>query len=70
MPFLRVTRTGTLPVPLHDGKKAHSLAADGEHIIADTLHNRRRIMFGELALVEELAAYPVEPDAPHAEQEH
>jgi hypothetical protein len=70
--MLRVMPTGDLPVPSHDGTKLRHLKREGApaagHMVPDNLHNRRRILFGELLLLAEGdAALPkAEPDAPAA----
>jgi hypothetical protein len=60
MSYLRVLPAGDLPVPVHDGVSHGRLLREGAppegHLVADTLHNRRRILFGELTLLAEGAA--------------
>jgi hypothetical protein len=55
--YLRVMPVGDHPVPVHDGRKHGWLRREGApaegHLVPDTLHNRRRILFGELTLLAE-----------------
>jgi hypothetical protein len=64
--MLRVMPTGDLPVPSHDGRKHVPLLRAGApaegHLVPDNLHNRRRILFGELLLLAEGEAALPKPD--------
>nr|WP_294547674.1 hypothetical protein [uncultured Rhodopila sp.] len=66
--MLRVLPAGQLPVPTHDGSKIVHLRRAGSpkegHLVPDNLHNRRRIMFGELELLAEGPAALPTPETP------
>ena len=68
--MLRVLPAGDLPVPTHDGKAAVHLRREGApaegHLVPDNLHNRRRILFGELVLLAEGAAALPKQEPPAA----
>ena len=71
--MLRVIPTGDHPVPTHDGKVLKHLtragARAGGHLVPDNLHNRRRILFGELTLLAEGAEALAAPAPAAAQQE-
>lgn len=66
--MLRVLPAGDLPVPAHDGTAALHLRREGApaegHLVPDNLHNRRRILFGELLLLAEGPAALPKPEPP------
>ena len=55
--YLRVTPSGDLPTPTHDGEGGRLVLRKGAppegHLVADNVFNRRRILFGELVLLAE-----------------